>query len=129
MQVVDVEPIEAEHGGDVEVLPPGSEELLRPGQLWPERRPLIVAATSQAAAEALVALRTAVAANDGRRARDLAVTFGVLVDKGQLLAGEATSRSDERRVVAHVDARSEADVAGEIAALRRELGMPKGGVG
>lgn len=86
---------------------------------WREARDQLVDAIGIVATNALVAVDRAIEDGRPRDARDYAVTFGVLADKGLLFAGEANSRTDAR--VGHVDIDAAGRRAEEIARLRAEV--------
>ena len=52
--------------------------------------------------------------------RDLAVIYGIAIDKGQLLAGEATSRSESRDLTAELKPEEAAKLANQIDEWLRE---------
>lgn len=52
--------------------------------------------------------------------RDMAILFGVLVDKGQLLSGEATSRTEHRELLNDFDDHEKGVVADWLRELVRE---------
>lgn len=87
---------------------------------WPQRVAALVPELGRSASAALEAARKAIDDGRARDARDFAVTLAVLVDKGALLAGHATSRSESASIVVHAD---EEATRAEIAELRRELGL------
>src|SRR5438094_565412 len=79
------------------------ERTLRHWREDPELAEL-AAKTREDMAEGALALAQATMSEIRRRLpefepRDLAILFGVLIDKGQLLNGEATSRSEHRELL------------------------------
>lgn len=77
---------------------------------WEERRAEMVHEIGAVAALALERAHAELDAGHARNAKDLATTMAILVDKAQLLAGDATSRS-EVRTVDQIDAQVEQLVA------------------
>ncbi len=92
--------------------------IAQAGTDWPTRRAELLAELPDAIAETLVAYRRKVADGSGRDARDFSVALAVLVDKAQLIAGHATSRSESLRLTASVSA---IDV--ELESLAAELDL------
>lgn len=92
---------------------------LQSARSWHEARGPILEALGPVAAQTLVAYARAIEQDRGRDARDLAVSLGIMIDKAQLLAGEATSRTDARVLHASTDAAGRR--AEEIAGLRAEI--------
>lgn len=84
---------------------------------WAQQRSEILGEIGDLVKLALSKTRDAFAAGRLRDARDGAVAAAVLIDKGQLLAGSATSRSESFSISA-----SPADVQRQIEELERELG-------
>lgn len=106
---------------DTAVATAGVELVERSTMPWSQRASEMIPKLGAAASDAVEAAHDAVRAGRGRDARDLATAAGILIDKTQLLAGQATSRSESASLVAHV--RDEAAIRAEIAALRQELGL------
>lgn len=79
---------------------------------WREALPLLLDAIGVVLVNTIVALDEAVEKRDHRAARDFAVVLGVLVEKGQLVSGGATHRSESASIVMRGD-----DVKAEIARL------------
>lgn len=65
---------------------------------WAERRAIMVDEIGVVAHMALAQVEQAVAGGIGRDARDFATTMAILVDKAQLLAGDATERRESKVV-------------------------------
>lgn len=74
---------------------------------WAERRAVMVEEIGATAHMALQQCVNATAKGYGRDAKDFATTLAILVDKAQLLSGDATSRHDvtdpRRRLAAMQD--------------------------
>lgn len=87
---------------------------------WPERRAALLPKLGHVAAKALDAAESAIDAGKGREAQALMVSAGIAIDKGQLLAGGATSRSESRSM--HVEVQSGPELAERVQAMRRQLG-------
>lgn len=100
--------------------------VLAPGNRWQERRPLLIDNMTMAADEALAAVRAALVDNDSRKARDHAVTLGILIDKLQLLSGAPTQRTETASMMLLQVNRSGPQVTARIAELRAELGIGGG---
>lgn len=64
-------------------------------ETWTQRRAELGNRMGEVAAETLEALSVKVAASRSREARELAGALAVLVDKAQLLAGDATARVEQ----------------------------------
>lgn len=95
-----------------------------PGNRWVDRRPVVADAAAMAADEALTALRSAIVKGDDRAAKNYSVTFGVLVDKVQLITGAATTRTESATVsVTYRASGDPAEMQQRIAELRAELGI------
>lgn len=84
---------------------------------WAQRRSEEADAAGITAAVARQQIVTALRSNDPAMTKAAAIAYGVLIDKAQLLAGEATTRTEHVTVDA-VDA--------EIARLEAELAAPDG---
>lgn len=65
---------------------------------WAERRMVMVHEIGAVAHMALAQAEAAVAAGKGRDAKDFATTMAILVDKAQLLGGDATARAVQHHV-------------------------------
>lgn len=96
---------------------------LQSARSWHDARGPILEALGPVAAQTLLAYARAVEEDRGRDARDFAVSLGILVDKAQLLAGDATSRTDARVLRADL---SHAQVEAQIRELEERLGYPRG---
>jgi hypothetical protein len=105
---------------------------------WRERRPVLLDAFGEACSEALQASRKAVKRGNARDAKDLMITSAIAAEKGLLLSGEATTRSESRSaaVIAHarVEALSpederilDAQLDADIKVLRAEIELDEGG--
>lgn len=109
--------------GAVEAAVPAA--TLAPTSLpWAERRAALVPKLGTLVVDTADKIAEAVAEGRLRDARDGAVALGVLIDKAQLLAGGATSRSESRAAVVHLRRESDSTTIEEIQRRRRELGMP-----
>lgn len=102
-----------------EVMPPAKR------QTWGELREPLLIDVGAAAGEALDAVRAAIRLGKARDAQAFAVTFGITVDKANVIAGLPTSTHEERRLVLTVN-KSESELAAEVRQLRHELGIGGG---
>lgn len=87
---------------------------------WTERRAQLVPRLGQVAAGALEAALLAIEEGKARNAQAFAITAGILIDKAQLLAGGATSRSESTSV--RIEGRTPAEVTAEVQRMREQLG-------
>lgn len=65
---------------------------------WAERRLVMVDEIGTVAHMALAQVQEAVLTGKGRDAKDFATTMAILVDKAQLLGGDATQRQESRQL-------------------------------
>jgi transposase-like protein len=87
-------------------------------QPWPARRGAVVRELSEALGEVIDKSREAVRDGRLRDARDGFTSTGILVDKLQLLSGDATSRTEQHRLSSPAD---RVFVENEIRELEAEL--------
>jgi transposase-like protein len=89
---------------------------------WPQRRARMLPRLGEVAAQAIEAASRSIAEGKGREAQAFATTAGILIDKAQLLAGGATSRSESASVRVNVDTTSaDARILDEVERLRAQL--------
>lgn len=94
--------------------------LHRPaGMRWADDVPLLMDRLAEVAGRAVDACGGAIDAGRGRDAQAFATTAAIAVDKLQLLAGRATSRSESATL--HVRAEHDGRLAEQVAQLRAEL--------
>lgn len=87
---------------------------------WRERRERLLPKFGQVAATALDACQVAIDEGRARDAQSLMTVAAIAADKGQLLSGAATSRSESASV--HVTATDRGELAEQVARMRAELG-------
>jgi transposase-like protein len=100
-------------------LPARSEVSMERAQPWPARRSAVVRDLSEALGEVIDKSRDAVGAGRLRDARDGFTSVGILIDKLQLLSGDATARTESHRLSSPAD---RVLIEAEIVELEQELG-------
>lgn len=91
---------------------------------WSAAKRSILAKLAVTLPATLDRIAEAVEAGDGKLVKDLGIWFGIGIDKAQLIAGEATARTESRSEVRSLSlsiSKSSAEIEAEIVALRSEL--------